>query len=157
MKLLGLAAFGLLTVGCLGLVGGGPYPASTATPDMAEATGNGGGGGGGGGGSGGGVGGNGATEDMAKASTAGSDGGMTTTGGSDGGTAAANVAYAGNCTATTPASQSNCAANLLCEQFAGGAEHKCTKPCSPAGGTDTTDCTAPSDGTCTPNGYCKLP
>jgi hypothetical protein len=44
--------------------------------------------------------------------------------------------------------------SALCEQFAMGTVHRCTKPCTVA--TQATDCPAPSDGTCTNNGYCKF-
>jgi hypothetical protein len=42
----------------------------------------------------------------------------------------------------------------LCEQFVMGTVHRCTKSCTAA--TQATDCPAPSDGTCTPNLYCKF-
>ena len=44
--------------------------------------------------------------------------------------------------------------SLLCEQFAMGTVHRCTKACTVA--TQTADCPAPSAGTCTNNGYCKF-
>ncbi|HXU71874.1 MAG TPA: hypothetical protein VN947_21215 [Polyangia bacterium] len=44
--------------------------------------------------------------------------------------------------------------SALCEQFVQGTVHRCSKPCTAA--TQATDCPAPSDGTCTPNLYCKF-
>ncbi|HZS37456.1 MAG TPA: hypothetical protein VFF06_11555 [Polyangia bacterium] len=42
----------------------------------------------------------------------------------------------------------------LCEPFAMMAVHRCTKSCTVA--TQATDCPAPSNGTCTPNNYCRF-
>jgi hypothetical protein len=149
MRTSALVVLALFGAGCLG-----EYIPDPVGPDMAQApTGNGGSGGAGGaGGSGGG----GGSPDMAMQLGGGGSGG---TGGGDMVmvSGATNVAYAGNCIATTPASQSNCATGLLCEQFAGGSEHECTNPCTAPNSLDPTECPAPSDGTCTPNNYCKLP
>lgn len=122
--------FAVASAGCLDLVVP-PHPA--ASPDMAA-----GGTGGNGTGMGDGTGGgnmNAATDDM---------------GDGDGGTAATpgTKAFGDTCTVN-----GDCQ-SLLCEQFVMGTVHRCSKSCTAA--TQATDCPAPSDGTCTPNLYCKF-
>jgi hypothetical protein len=130
MKTLALTLlFAVASAGCLDLV----VPAHQAANDMAVA-----GTGGNGNGNGDGTGnGNmsGTTGDM------GSDG--------DGGAATPGAkAFGDTCTVN-----GDCQ-SALCEQFAMGAVQRCTKSCTAA--TQATDCPAPSDGTCTPNLYCKF-
>jgi hypothetical protein len=162
MKILAMVAFSVLGAGCLASYA--PGPVSTGGTDMAGPVG---GGNGGGGGAGGGVGGNGGG-DMARHMTGGGGAGGSGGGGGSGsgggggggdmamGSGGTNVAYGDNCIGTNPASQSNCATGLLCEQFASGAEHKCTKPCTMPRMNDPNECPAPSDTFCTPNMYCRM-
>jgi hypothetical protein len=151
MKTLALCvAFALGAAGCLSTFIPDPKPAS-GPADMAgggtgngNGTGNGTGGNGtggeagsGGGGAGGGGGSTSAASDMGPGG-----------GGGDGGGAVGAKAFGDTCTVNT-----DCQSNL-CEQFVMGTVHRCTKACTTA--TQATDCPAPSDGTCTPNGYCKF-
>ena len=138
------ATFALVAAGCLATY----VPAEPIVgPDMAKSGtgGNGGSGGGGGGGSGGG--GGGASTDMAQASS-------TDMAGSAG---AKNFGDLCNGPVTSPPSQADCSAGLICAQFVMGAVKRCTKLCSnpPA---PATDCPAPSAGQCTnaTPPYCKF-
>lgn len=139
MKTLALLfAFTLSSAGCLGSFVPDPKPAS-GPADMAGAgTGSGTGGNGTGTGNGSGDR-NGSSTDMATAPV-----GSTDMAGATPGTAA----FGATCTVN-----GDCQ-SLLCEQFVMGTIHRCTKPCTVA--TQATDCPAPSDGTCTNNGYCKF-
>jgi hypothetical protein len=136
MKTLALCfALAIASAGCLGTFIPDPKPAS-GPADMA----NGGGGTGGtGGGGGSGIGGNGTSTDMANAAAVSTDMAGVTPGVKAFGD---TCTVAGDCQST------------LCEQFVMGTIHRCSKPCTVA--TAATDCPAPSDGTCTPNGYCKF-
>ena len=143
MKTLALClALALASAGCLGSFVPEPKPASGA-PDMANGGGGGNTGGGGGGsagaGGGSGTGGNGTSTDMATAPIGSSDMAGATPG---------VKAFGDLCTVN-----GDCQ-SLLCEQFVMGTVHRCTKACTVA--TQTTDCPAPSAGTCTNNGYCKF-
>jgi hypothetical protein len=127
MKTLALTLFfAVASAGCLGTFIPDPQPAGT--PDMA-------GGGTGTGGNGTGTGG----------------GNMNGGGGGDmaGGTAPAGTKLFGDlCTVNGDCS------SAICGQFVMGTVHRCSKPCTVA--TQTSDCPAPSDGTCNNNGYCKF-
>ena len=117
--------------GCLGeFIPNPPAPAD----DMAHS----GTGSGNGTGNGNGTGGNGASEDMATQAAP-----------ADGGTTVAGTKLFGDTCTVNGDCQSS-----LCEQFVMGTVHRCTKSCTAA--TQATDCPAPSDGTCTPNLYCKF-
>ncbi len=133
MKTLALAfALAVASAGCLGTFIPDPQPGAGA-PDMAHS------GSGNGTGSGDGTGGNGSSTDMASAPVGGGDmAGVVAGVKAFGDTCAVN----GDCQST------------LCEQFVMGTVHRCSKTCTVA--TQATDCPAPSDGTCTPNGYCKF-
>ena len=134
MKTLALGlVFALASAGCLGTLIPDPKPAA-GPPDMA-ATGTGGNGSGTGDGSGNGSG------NMMPGNA---DGGG---GGSDGGTVGAK-AFGDLCTVN-----GDCQSNL-CGNFVMGTVHRCTKSCTVA--TQTTDCPAPSDGTCNNAGECKF-
>jgi hypothetical protein len=117
----------LAMAGCLGEFIPDPKPAS-GPPDMVQS---------GGGGSTG-TGGNGSS-DMATQAQAPA---------SDAGAAAGTKAFGDTCTVN-----GDCQ-SAMCEQFVMGTVHRCSKPCTAA--TQTADCPAPSDGTCTPNLYCKF-
>lgn len=120
--------FAVASAGCLDLI----VPSHPAAgPDMATATGTGGNGSGPGDGTGTM---SGATDDM---------------GDGDGGAATPGAKLFGDACTVNSDCQS-----ALCEQFAMGTVHRCTKACTAA--TQATDCPAPSDGTCTPNLYCKF-
>jgi hypothetical protein len=138
MKTLALClAFAFAGAGCLGSFVPDPKPAS-GPADMAHAAGTGGNGGtGGSGGSGGGGDNNSASTDMSNTAS-------TDLAGVTPGTKAFGdlCTVAGDCQST------------LCEPFAMGAVHRCSKACTVA--TQTVDCPAPSAGTCTNNGYCKF-
>jgi hypothetical protein len=132
-------ALALASAGCLGTFIPDPKPAS-GSPDMAESGGTGGNGSGGNAGSGGGGGGSdSASTDMATTSVASTD---------MAGVAPGAAAFGATCTVN-----GDCQ-SLLCEPFVMGTVHRCSKTCTVA--TQATDCPAPSDGTCTPNGYCKF-
>ena len=136
-------ALALASAGCLGTFIPNPQPGS-GPPDMAPSSGTGGNGSGGNAGSGGGAGGgggdsSGSSTDMATTSGASSD---------MAGVPAGTAAFGATCTVN-----GDCQ-SLLCEQFVMGTVHRCSKACTVA--TQATDCPAPSDGTCTPNGYCKF-
>lgn len=137
MKPLALTiAFTLLSAGCLSTFIPDPKPASGAA-DMGSATGTGGNGNGTGTGEG--------TGDPM--------------GSGDGGSSAAVSTDMAGATPGTAAFGASCTVNedcqsLLCEPFVMGTVHRCTKTCTVA--TQATDCPAPSDGTCTNNGYCKF-
>jgi hypothetical protein len=136
MKTLALTfALAVASAGCLGSFVPDPQPASHG--DMAQAAGTGGNGGTGGSGGGG-------------------DNNATSTDMASGGVASTDMAGA---TPGTKAFGDLCTVNgdcqsLLCEQFAMGTVHRCTKSCTVA--TQTADCPAPSALTCTNNGYCKF-
>jgi hypothetical protein len=135
-------ALAIASAGCLGSFIPNPEPAG-GPPDMAHSGGTGGNGtggnaGSGGGGSGGG-GGQSSSTDMATTSGASTD---------MAGVAPGAAAFGATCTVN-----GDCQ-SLLCEQFVMGTVHRCSKACTVA--TQATDCPAPSDGTCTPNGYCKF-
>jgi len=136
-------ALAIASAGCLGSVVPNPEPAG-GSPDMAHSGGTGGNGTGGtagsGGGGAGGCGGNdSASTDMSITHVVSTD---------MAGVAPGAAAFGASCTVN-----GDCQ-SLLCEQFVMGTVHRCTKPCTVA--TQATDCPAPSDGTCTPNGYCKF-
>jgi hypothetical protein len=133
-------AFALGAAGCLSTLIPDPKPASGAADMAGSGNGTGGNGTGGEAGSGGG----GAGDGGGSMSTT-MDGGAG--GASDGGAVGAK-AFGDTC-----AVNGDCQSNL-CEQFVMGTVHRCTKTCTTA--TQATDCPAPSDGTCTPNGYCKF-
>ncbi|MDB4970467.1 MAG: hypothetical protein JWN44_6156 [Myxococcales bacterium] len=136
-----LLSITLLASGCLGTLIPGPQPHDD-TADMAGATGTGGNGSGSGTGSGNGSGtGGGMSTDMATLASGDLAGVMPT------GTAL----FGATCITDGPAGE--CASGM-CKQFVGGTIHRCTKACTVA--TQTADCAAPSDGTCTNNGYCKF-
>ena len=133
MKTLALTLFfAVASAGCLSSIIPDPQPASTH--DMA------------GGGNGNGTGGNGtggnntsnATDDMAQAGT--DDGGSPAPAGTK--------LFGDLCTVNGDCS------SAICGNFVMGTVHRCTKPCTVA--TQTSDCPAPSDGTCNANGYCKF-
>ena len=133
MKSLALCfALAIASAGCLGTLIPDPKPAS-GPADMAN------GGGGNGNGTGNGTGGNGTSTDMANAAPVSTDMAGVTPGAKAFGD---TCTVAGDCQST------------LCEQFVMGTVHRCSKSCTVA--TQTADCPAPSDGTCTPNGYCKF-
>lgn len=138
MKTLALTfALALAGAGCLGNLIPDPQPASHG--DMAG-TGNGTGGNGNGSGDGSGGGENNASStDMASGGVVSDD--MT-------GQTPGAKAFGDLCTIN-----GDCQ-SLLCEPFAMGTVHRCTKTCTVA--TQATDCPAPSAGTCTNNGYCKF-
>ena len=136
MKTLALMfALALASAGCLGNFIPDPQPASHG--DMAG-TGTGGNGGVGGSGGGGGEN-NASSTDMASTGVVSDDMAGQTPG---------TKAFGDLCTVN-----GDCQ-SLLCEQFAMGTVHRCTKPCTVA--TEATDCPAPSALTCTNNGYCKF-
>jgi hypothetical protein len=129
MKTLALTfAFALLSAGCLGTFIPDPKPASGPDDMGHSGTGTGGNGNG-----------NGSSTDMATAPIGSSDMAGATPG---------TAAFGATCTVN-----GDCQ-SLLCEQFVMGTVHRCSKPCTVA--TQATDCPAPSDGTCTNNGYCKF-
>ena len=133
-----LLSLALVASGCLGSFVPGPQP-HDGTVDMAKS-----GTGGNGNGTGGGMGsdgGGGMSKDMATVSP-GDLAGVTPTG---------TAAFGATCTTDGPTG--DCMSGM-CKQFVGGTIHRCTKACTVA--TQTTDCPAPSDGTCTNNGYCKF-
>jgi hypothetical protein len=133
----------LVASGCLGSLIPDPKP-QEPSQDMAQASGTGGNGNGTGMGNGMGNGsGNmsGTSTDMSTTSPADLAGVMPT------GTAA----FGATCVTDGPAGE---CASAMCKQFAMGAIKRCTKACTVA--TQTADCPAPSDGTCTNNGYCKF-
>jgi hypothetical protein len=128
MKTLALTLlFAVASSGCLGMLIPDPKPAAA---DAGTSTGTGGNGSGNGNGNGNGNG----VEDGGM-----DDGGALTPG---------TKAFGDTCTVN-----GDCQ-SLLCEQFVMGTVHRCTQACTAA--TQTTDCPAPSDGTCTPNLYCKF-
>jgi len=135
MKTLALTLlFAVASAGCLSTIIPDPQPAGTRD---GGSTGTGGNGTGTGGGN--------------MNGTGGGDGDMATAGGGadDGGAAPAGTKLFGDtCTVN-----GDCTSNI-CGQFVMGTVHRCTKPCTVA--TQTTDCPAPSDGTCNANGYCKF-
>ncbi len=134
--LVGVIAF--VASGCLGAwIPAEPAPRDGGTTDMAQATGTGGNGNGTGSGGGGGM----ASTDMATTSPA-DLAGVTPTG---------TKAFGTTCTTDGPAG--DCMSGM-CKQFVQGTIHRCTKSCTAA--TQAADCPAPSDGTCTPNLYCKF-
>jgi hypothetical protein len=137
MKTLALTfALALASAGCLGNFIPDPQPASHG--DMAGTTGTGGNGGNGGSGGSGGEN-NASSTDMASTGVVSNDMAGQTPG---------TKAFGDLCTVN-----GDCQ-SLLCEQFAMGTVHRCTKPCTVA--TEATDCPAPSALTCTNNGYCKF-
>ena len=137
MKTLALTfALALASAGCLGNFIPDQQPASHG--DMAGTTGTGGNGGSGGSGGGGGEN-NASSTDMASTGVVSNDMAGQTPG---------TKAFGDLCTVN-----GDCQ-SLLCEQFVMGTVHRCTKTCTVA--TQATDCPAPSDGTCTNNGYCKF-
>lgn len=142
MKTLALVfALALTSAGCLGSFVPDPQPAGGA-PDMAHGGGTGGNGGSsgtGGSAGGGGGGGDSGSTDMSITHVVSTD---------MAGQAPGAAAFGASCTVN-----GDCQ-SLLCEPFVMGTIHRCTKTCTVA--TQTTDCPAPSDGTCTPNGYCKI-
>jgi hypothetical protein len=129
----------LLASGCLGTLIPDPKP-QEPSQDMAQASGTGGNGSGTGMGNGSGNG-SGTSTDMSTTSPADLAGVMPT------GTAL----FGATCVTDGPAGE---CASAMCKQFVGGTIHRCTKACTVA--TQTADCPAPSDGTCTNNGYCKF-
>jgi hypothetical protein len=139
MKTLALGlALAFASAGCLGSFIPNPQPGA-GPADMAHAAGTGGNGGTGGTGGGGGGGGENSTStDMTTVAPSTDMAGVTPGAKAFGDTCTVN----GDCQ------------SLLCEQFVMGTVHRCTKPCTVA--TQTADCPAPSDGTCTNNGYCKF-
>jgi hypothetical protein len=141
MKMLALTfALAVASAGCLGTFVPDPQPAG-APPDMAHLPGSGAGDGSGDvHGSGNGTGGNGASTDLGTVATG--------AGGDMAGAVAGIKAFGDSCTVNSDCQSS------LCEPFVMGTLHRCTKPCTVA--TQTADCPAPSDGTCTNNGYCKF-
>ena len=137
-------ALAIVGAGCLGSFVPNPEPAGGG-PDMAHSGGTGGNGSGGSAGSGGGGSGGGGGENSGSST----DMSMTTIISTDmAGVTPGAAAFGATCTVN-----GDCQ-SLLCEQFAMGTVHRCTKACTAA--TQTTDCPAPSAGTCTPNGYCKF-
>ena len=141
MKTLALTvAFTMLSAGCLGTFIPDPKPASGAADMAGGGTGTGGNGSGSGTGNGNGSGeNNGSSTDMANGGVVSTDMAGATPG---------TAAFGATCTVN-----GDCQ-SLLCEQFVMGTVHRCTKACTVA--TQATDCPAPSDGTCTNNGYCKF-
>ncbi|MGZ3427101.1 MAG: hypothetical protein ACXVDD_27995 [Polyangia bacterium] len=138
MKTLALCfALAIASAGCLGTFIPDPKPAS-GPADMANGGGSG-NGSGNGTGNGNGTGGNGTSTDMANAPAASTD---------MAGVLPGVKAFGDTCTVA-----GDCQ-STLCEPFVQGTVHRCTKSCTVA--TQATDCPAPSDGTCTNNGYCKF-
>ncbi|HZS35282.1 MAG TPA: hypothetical protein VFF06_00570 [Polyangia bacterium] len=56
---------------------------------------------------------------------------------------------------TTPGTPGDCAPGLICDQFAMGAVHRCTRTC-PNNVCDATCCPAPSAGSCNGKMECKF-